>query len=151
MATALAVPVVEAPRPLPRSLWVAVAASDAAAVAERVSQALLQAPGLRLQAGDVLQGAAERERALAACDAMLLCWSLAAVTDSEVIRTLRQDYEYQQRLQQQQQQPNYTPQGSTATDVRLSGNSKPTLFGGPYQPYGQSSDPSTSVRNRKCS
>ncbi|MBQ0946549.1 hypothetical protein KAK07_24675 [Ideonella sp. 4Y16] len=89
MATALAVPVVEPPRPLPRSLWVAVASADASAVAERVSQALAQAPGLRLQAGDAMHTVAERERALAACDAMLLCWSMAAVTDAEVIRTLR--------------------------------------------------------------
>lgn len=89
MATALAVPVVEPPRPLPRSLWVAVATPDAAVVAERVSLALVQAPGLRLQGGDMMQGPAERERALASCDAMLLCWSLAAVTDAEIIRTLR--------------------------------------------------------------
>ncbi|MBQ0960358.1 hypothetical protein KAK06_15490 [Ideonella sp. 4Y11] len=89
MATALAVPVVELPRPLPRSLWVAVATADAATVAERVSQALAQAPGLRLRAGDAMHTVAERERAMAACDAMLLCWSLAAVTDAEVIRMLR--------------------------------------------------------------
>lgn len=92
MATALAVPVVESPRPLPRSLWVAVSSADAADMAARVSQALAVAPGLRLQAGDALQSPADRERALSACDAMLLCWSLAAVTDAEVIRTLRQGW-----------------------------------------------------------
>jgi hypothetical protein len=92
VATALAVPVVESPRPLPRSLWVAVAAPDAAAVAQQVSEALAHAPGLRLQAGDAMQTPADRERAMSTCDAMLLCWSMAAVTDAEVIRTLRQGW-----------------------------------------------------------
>ena len=88
MATALAVPVVDTPRLLPRHLWVCHSADDTPLMSERLLALRRWAPTLSLHVDSVHAAPAERERALAATDALLICWSRACVTDPEVIRQL---------------------------------------------------------------